>query len=408
MKRLLVSFLVLGLLAAPAARAQSDMDPNRYGAIVVEAQSGKVIYANHADRMLHPASLTKLMTLYITFAALRSGKINEDTVLNVSSYAASASPTKLGLESGDQITVKDAIMGLITCSANDAARALAEGIGGSEGRFANLMTAQAHRLDMQNTAFYNASGLPDDRQISTPKDMAILARAIIVQFPEYYQWFSTQEFTYDGRLYANHNHLMEHYPGMDGMKTGYVGASGFNLVSSAVHNGTRLIGVVFGGRSAARRDDYMASLLDQSFAMAANYQQHSSPRYAGTILQQPASQTIETPAPQPVQVASAAPAGNEPTQPPMAETRTANSGSGWGVQIGAYHSKREAARALAHARHYYHNLHDAPEIIAAIPAPTGGHLYRAQLMSLSEPAATQACTALQSRGKSCVLLRPTA
>lgn len=437
-KKLITCLVLCGLMAAPAL-AQSDVRADRYGAIVVEAQSGKILYAEHADRILHPASLTKLMTLYMTFAALRAGQINENTELQVSSYAANAPPTKLNLQPGDTIRVRDAVLGLITRSANDAARVLAEGIGGNETRFADMMTREARRLGMKNTTFKNASGLPNPGQISTPKDMAMLARAIIAHFPEYYGLFSTQEFTYRGVNYANHNHLMERYPGMDGMKTGYVAASGFNLVSSAVQGGTRLIGVVFGGRSAAARDDYMAGLLDKGFMDARNYNAHGASRYAGTVMQPGKTQNMD-PTPQatvqqvamntPTQTGAVDTAANqgdtddEDAAAPVADNQTpsvatttadkadeaaakvADNGNGnWGVQIGAYKSKREASKALRHAQKNYKNLHKASALITTIKTKGGVKMYRARLVGITKSAAAGACNSLQSRGKTCVAVK---
>jgi D-alanyl-D-alanine carboxypeptidase len=245
----------------PAARAID-------ASIVVDANSDTVISQENADRLLHPASMSKLMTLYLTFEALEAGRITMQRSFPVSAHAESMSPTKLGLVAGQSIRVEDAILSLVTLSANDAAVVLAEGLGGSEDRFGQLMTRKAHQLGMVNTNFRNSNGLPDPAQISTARDMAILCRALIRRFPQYYHYFSVREFTYNGVMYSNHNHLMSRYEGMDGLKTGLTNASGFNLAASAVRNGRRLIGVVFGGVSAAQRDDYMAEILDQGFQRA--------------------------------------------------------------------------------------------------------------------------------------------
>jgi D-alanyl-D-alanine carboxypeptidase len=234
-------------------------------AIVVDANSDTVVSQMNADRLLHPASMSKLMTLYLTFEALESGKLSLQRNLPVSEHAESMSPTKLNLVAGQSIRVEDAILSLVTLSANDSAVVLAEGLGGSEDRFGQLMTRKAHQLGMVNTNFRNSNGLPDPAQISTARDMAILCRALIRHFPQYYHYFSVREFTYNGIPHTNHNHLMSRYPGMDGLKTGLTNASGFNLAASAVRGGRRLIGVVFGGTSAVQRDDYMADLLDQGF-----------------------------------------------------------------------------------------------------------------------------------------------
>ncbi len=250
-------FTVAALFARPALAIDA--------AIVVDANSDTVISQMNADRLLHPASMSKLMTLYLTFEALESGKLSLQRNLPVSEHAESMSPTKLNLVAGQSIRVEDAILSLVTLSANDSAVVLAEGLGGSEDRFGQLMTRKAHQLGMVNTNFRNSNGLPDPAQISTARDMAILCRALIRRFPQYYHYFSVREFTYNGIPHANHNHLMSRYPGMDGLKTGLTNASGFNLAASAVRGGRRLIGVVFGGTSAIQRDDYMADLLDQGF-----------------------------------------------------------------------------------------------------------------------------------------------
>jgi D-alanyl-D-alanine carboxypeptidase len=254
----LCAFLACALIAARPARAID-------ASIVVDANTDTVISQENADRLLHPASMSKLMTLYLTFEALEAGRITLQRSFPVSAHAQSMSPTKLDLVAGQTIRVEDAILSLVTLSANDSAVVLAEGLGGSEDRFGQLMTRKAHQLGMVNTNFRNSNGLPDPAQISTARDMAILCRALIHRFPQYYHYFSVREFTYNGIEHANHNHLMSRYEGMDGLKTGLTNASGFNLAASAVRNGRRLIGVVFGGTSAAQRDDYMADLLDDGF-----------------------------------------------------------------------------------------------------------------------------------------------
>ena len=255
-------FLCLQLVARPALAIDAS--------IVIDANTDTVISQENPDRLLHPASMSKLMTLYLAFEALESGRISLQRTFPVSAHAESMSPTKLNLIAGQKISVEDLILSMVTLSANDSAVVLAEGLGGSEDRFAQLMTRKAHQLGMVNSNFRNSNGLPDPGQISTARDMAILCRALIRQFPQYYHYFSVREFTYNGIEHANHNHLMSRYEGMDGLKTGLTNASGFNLAASAVRNGRRLIGVVFGGTSAVQRDDYMASLLDAGFAKTSN------------------------------------------------------------------------------------------------------------------------------------------
>ena len=265
MKKLIkIIALVVALGNLPLAAQAAP----KHASIVVDAQSGKVILAENAESLRHPASLTKIMTLYMTFKSLKHGQLRMNQRLRVSAFAASQAPSKLGLRRGTTIRVRDAILGLITQSANDAAVVLAEAIGGSESNFARQMTQQARMLRMSRTIFRNASGLPHDAQVTTARDMAILARAMIVNFPEYYPLFRTPRFTYLGVTHENHNHLMKRYTGMDGMKTGYIRASGFNLVASVVRGKTRLIGVIFGGSSARSRDQNMATLLNHTFAWA--------------------------------------------------------------------------------------------------------------------------------------------
>ena len=235
-----------------------------YAAIVVDAQSGQVLNEVNADEPNHPASLTKMMTLYIAFQELRSGKLKLDQELPVSAHAADKAPTKLGLRRNETISVQDCILGIVTKSANDAATVLAEGIGGSEDHFVDMMNAQALLLGMTNTHFDNASGLPG-RDASTARDLAKLSMALYRDFPQDTPYFATREFTFRGKVVHGHNRLMDRYPGMDGLKTGYTAAAGFNLASTAVRDGHRLFGVVMGGRTAAIRDNLMARLLDDSF-----------------------------------------------------------------------------------------------------------------------------------------------
>jgi D-alanyl-D-alanine carboxypeptidase len=237
-----------------------------YSGLVVEMDTGRVLYERNADELRHPASVTKMMTLYLVFEALARGEITLESRFRASRYAVTRPPSKLGLAAGDTIAVEDAILSLVTQSANDVATLIGENLGGSEQEFAYMMTRKARELGMRRTVFRNASGLPDPDQWTTAWDMYRLGKALIQNFPEYYRYFSTQKFYYHGRGYGNHNHLMETYPGMDGIKTGFIHSSGFNLVASAKRNGHRLIGVVFGGPSAIRRDAHMRDILDDGFA----------------------------------------------------------------------------------------------------------------------------------------------
>jgi D-alanyl-D-alanine carboxypeptidase len=250
-----------------AGRRSSYTPP--YSAVVLDANSGKVLHADRADELRHPASLTKIMTLYLLFERLESGKIRLDSQLSVSEHASEQAPTKLGLKPGQTIEVEDAIRGLVTKSANDAAVTVAEAIGGSERDFADMMTEKARALGMARTVYRNASGLPNDDQITTARDQALLGRAIQERFPRYYRYFSTGSFTWHGETLRNHNHLLGRIEGMDGIKTGYTQASGFNLVGSVRRNDRHIVAVVLGGTSAGARDARMRSLIEDYIDNAA-------------------------------------------------------------------------------------------------------------------------------------------
>lgn len=235
---------------------------------ILDARTGKALAAHNADVRNHPASLTKMMTLYLTFEALHRGRIKWSSRVTFSRHAASISPTKLWVKAGSSITVREAVLGMIVPSANDAASAMAEKLGGSEAKFARLMTAKARALGMSNTVFYNASGLPNRKQVTTARDMSTLAVALMNDFPAEYRLFSTRSFRFHGRRVRGHNNLMYRYKGMDGFKTGFTNASGFNLVSAVKRGDRRVIGVVMGGATARSRDKHMARLLDKAIPKA--------------------------------------------------------------------------------------------------------------------------------------------
>ncbi len=264
--RVAAAFSVIILLAGVLARpGWAQVGSDRYASIVVDAASGDILSAVNADEYRFPASLTKMMTIYMLFEALRDRRLALAQPVPVSAWAASMSPTKLGLLPGTYITVEQALLGLVTKSANDAAAALGELMGGDEERFAQMMTLRARALGMTRTTFRNASGLPDWGQVTTARDMGVLARHLVQDFPAYYWYFSVPSFTFQGRTILNHQHMLQTYPGADGLKTGYIDASGFNVVTSALWGDTRLIGVVLGASSGWERDVHMASLLDQGF-----------------------------------------------------------------------------------------------------------------------------------------------
>lgn len=264
-------FLCLGVflhLTQPAHAATNK----KYASIVVDYDTGMVLSERYADKKLHPASMTKAMTLMMMFDAINEGRVGLKDRIRMSKHAASMVPSKLNIPIGSSIKVEDAILSLVTKSANDVAAAMAEHLGGTERNFAKMMTAKARQIGMRNTTFTNASGLHDPRQVSTARDMAIMARVLIRDYPKQYKYFATRYFTYQGKSYRNHNRLLESYKGMDGLKTGYVNASGFNLVASAVQKNHRLIGVVFGGRSTATRNAHMVNILDSGFEKISNIQ----------------------------------------------------------------------------------------------------------------------------------------
>jgi D-alanyl-D-alanine carboxypeptidase len=253
------------LSPAHARKKRASGENHKYAAFVIDASTGQVLHQSNADKSLYPASLTKVMTLLLVFEALDQGRLSLRDRVTISRHAASMPPSKIGLKPGSSIRVQDAIYAVVTKSANDVAAALGERVAGSESAFARRMTAKAQELGMTRTTFTNASGLHDPRQKSSARDMAKLARYVITTYPDYYRFYSKQNFTYAGHSYHNHNGLMKTYKGMDGMKTGYTNPAGFNLVASAVRNNRRVIGVVFGGRSAQSRNAHMAVLLDNAF-----------------------------------------------------------------------------------------------------------------------------------------------
>jgi D-alanyl-D-alanine carboxypeptidase len=249
-----------------AAAVQRYSPPT--SSIVVDANSGAVLEASNPDALRHPASLTKMMTLYLLFERLESGKLKLSSELPVSAHAAAQAPSKMGLKPGDSIRVENAIKAIVTKSANDVAVVIGEALGGSEPNFGHMMTAKAHSLGMLHTVYRNASGLPDDAQVTTARDQSIIGRALRDRFPQYFHYFATRSFEFRGRVVRGHNHLLGNVAGVDGIKTGYIHESGFNIVTS-VHRGDRyVVAVVFGGRTARARDARVESLIDDTMSRA--------------------------------------------------------------------------------------------------------------------------------------------
>ncbi len=389
------------------------------GSIVLDADTGRVLSESNADAITYPASLTKMMTLYLTFEALNTGRLRLDQYLPVSVEAASKSPTKLGLRPGDSVDVQDLILGIVTRSANDAAAVLAEGIGGSEAAFAEHMNRKAQQLGMRSTFYRNASGLPDPAQHSTARDTAQLALALYHDYPREYRYFSTREFYFRGHLIVGHDHLLDWYPGADGIKTGYIRASGFNLATSAVREGHRLIGVVLGGQSGGARDREMGALLDQGFqGLGVATPTLTARRAAPPPMAAPAAVVAEAQQPvppprakpgllgkaatrlaanlSPVGKAEAATMLHEMPQPAPAADR-------WGIQLGTFHSPPAAEKAAQIAA----SLPVAKGKPMQIVEPAKTHLYRARLLNFTPHEAQSACALLHKKKLECSVVPPT-
>jgi len=434
-------------------------DPSKDAALIVDGETGKVLYARNAAAERHPASLTKMMTLYLLFDALKKGQMTLATPLTFSFHAASQHPTKLHVGAGESIQVDDAIRAIVVRSANDVAVAVAEALGGTESHFAEMMTAKARALGMRDTFFHNASGLPDPMQITTASDMATLARHLAYDYPEYFPYFATRDFIYRGVRYAGHDNLLGRYEGADGIKTGYTGASGFNLVSSVVRDRSHLIGVVMGGRTAHRRDKEMMRLLDATFVkvernptlvaraqvpwlkVARNTVQYvpraqtlsafaALPGARGTMSdaddedsaesryedEGDTSDVVTAPAPRPVVVASYQPPSMKPTVPkPALRPQVRESdivGSGvplhslnihdWTIQIGAFADLNLARAQLAtYAEKSMDVLGQAQRIVVPFQSIDGQMLYRARFGPFLEREARQVCARLTERGQTC-------
>jgi D-alanyl-D-alanine carboxypeptidase (penicillin-binding protein 5/6) len=423
-------FVSLGLAAAtlvasvaPPAQAQIPYFQNllgasqtKYAAIVVDAKSGEVLYAKHADSPRYPASITKIMTLYLTFEALASGKLHPTDRVVFSPHAAAQAPTKLGVRAGDSITVQEAMEGMVTKSANDAAVAMAEKIGGSESRFAALMTLRAQELGMQNTHFVNANGLPDSRQVSSARDIAILSRAVMRDYPQYYKLFSLQSFNFRGQTIGNHNHLLGRMPGVDGLKTGFTNASGFNLAVSAVRDNRRLIAVVMGGPTTAQRDQNAEDLLLTGFdvlrrrALGENItvaQNLFEPEPTGPVVRGSAEQGDGDQDSLKIVLASATPPARasriqivDPTRADVRRGKTSAKKDHWSVQVGEFRRMSDARAQLALvSKKFGKHLGDADG-----GANRSGRTYKARFDGLSEAEARSTCKAMKSRRLACMVI----
>ena len=361
--------------------------------IIMDARTGKILYAQNANQPRYPASLTKLMTLYLLFEALRDHRITLGQMMPVSVHAASVEPVKLGVRPGSRLSVEEAILGMVTLSANDAATVAGEFLaGGDETRFGALMTLKAHTLGMDDTVFRNASGLPDPAQVTTAHDVALLARRLIQDFPEDYHYFSTPSFVFRGRPILNHDHLLKSYPGADGMKTGYTNAAGHNLVTSAMRGGVRLIGVVMAAPSNAFRDRQMTAMLNAGF---------------GEELGPNAMVAAAAAARDDRALASAKPVVPAATQPDDAraspDVALAHASPSWSLDLGNYKSKSAAYFALHIG---VRTAHGGLSHLAAMRIHTRTLRWHAWITEVSPVRARPTCLAMNHYGRTCVAIRP--
>ena len=371
----------------------------------MDAETGRVIHEINADTRNYPASLTKMMTLYQVFGALESELWTMKTKLRVSARAARQPASKLDLRRGQTITVKDAILALVTKSANDVATVIAENLSGSERGFALKMTATARKLGMHRTTFRNASGLPHRGQLSTARDMGILARALIRNYPVYYRYFSTERFSYRGATFSNHNKLLKTYDGVDGIKTGYIRASGFNLVASASRKGRRVIGVIFGGNSPRSRNALMTRLLNLGFKAIGN---EKRPLY---VSGDKAIKTAQYRARiKDAQKSSKTRTARENAKP-AAQTETTRTeelpkNRRWAIQVGAFARYAQAYEAARRAVKIAPSLLTEGAIkVVPLEKRNGRTLHRARIRGITKNQAYRACRFIEKRKGQCMEIR---
>lgn len=426
-RKILYPLLGLALVAGVAtATTQPAAAASKKSAIVIDASTGKTLYSSSADSLRYPASLTKMMTLYMTFEAMQAGKISKNTRVVFSKYASSRPPTKLGVRAGNSITVEQAILGLVTKSANDAAAALGEMLGGSESNFARMMTAKARKLGMNSTTFRNASGLPDPAQKTTARDMAILGMSLREHFPKYYSYFSTRSFAFGRQRMGNHNKLLGRVKGVDGIKTGYTRASGFNLVSSVKIGDRKIVAVVMGGSSGRSRDAEMARLI-AAYMPKAKSSGGANPLVAARSIEPQAvavasvaeplrAKNVPAPESRPqaevVEVAVARPAArpSEPVADVIAEAidevKTSSVSrvpkGGWVIQVGSVGSQAEAQALLDKTSGKAAKLLASAEPFTERFQKGGTTYIRARFGGFSSQAkATKTCAALKKQSIAC-------
>lgn len=391
---LLLALALVALLPLPAHA--------KYASFVIDATTGEVLHEVNADVRNYPASLTKMMTLYLVFESLEEGRMRLDDRITMTKHAANQPPSKMGIKVGKTFSVEDAIRALAIKSANDIAAAVAEHVAGSEEQFALIMTAKARDLGMKNTTFRNASGLPHNAQMSTARDMAKLARAMLRNFPHRYHYFSEKSFSFAGQNHKTHNQLLTNYEGTDGIKTGYIRASGFNLVASVKRGDKRLIGVVFGADNSKSRNKHMVELLEKGWAQVAPQLADANTKKKTKLAQN--KLTLN-----PAQTALAAQAAPIAQAKPNAKLASAKNGQIiWGVQVGAYKEQSPAyeiaVRAINMAPNY---LAQGSATVAPLEKKNGHILYRSWVMGISKTQAYSACKFLEKKKMGCMPLKIT-
>ena len=395
---ILLSGLALFLLASVSG-VEAAKDTTYF---VVDATNGNVLAQRKPDKQMYPASLTKMMTLYLVFEALENGTITPDTRFTFSRRASSQIPSKLGIPQGGTIAVEDAILALVIKSANDVAVAVAEGLGGTEDAFATMMTNKARELGMRRTVFTNASGLHHGAMISTARDMAVLALRLQFDFPGQYSLFSTRSFTYGDTTFRSHNKLLGKVDGVDGLKTGYTRAAGWNLAASAIVAGRRIVGVVIGGKDRISRDRLMTDLIGKAFVTAASV-----------------DRTVPTPMAHPrravaAQFSAALNSGSdgdalvasvEKSLGLAVDEGSAGGDRKWAVQVGAFSRRDNAVRASVDTGRLLAPLlaGDSETVLATVEAD-GATLYRVRILNLGENQARESCRILNHNDRPCSLI----
>ena len=385
-------FILFFITIASSAKA-------KYASFIINENTKRIYHNTNADTRNYPASLTKIMTLYMVFDALKNKKISMNTKFKISKRAARQPPSKLNLSAGSSITAKNAILALITKSANDVATVVAENLGKSERNFARLMTKKARKLGMTRTTFKNASGLPNRGQLSTARDMAVLGMTIRKNHPNFFKLFKTKSFVYKGIKYTNHNNLLSNYSGTDGIKTGYTNASGFNLVASVERNGQRIIGVVFGGKKARSRDKHMINLLNKYFK--------TNPSKPLVRIAKPS----EIPKARPKIIIAEKNVRNFKIPAKANKTLySENIQDNWFVQIGAFKNRLNAHKAARNARNIVpEQLGNLPASLSKITKTNNAnnnleYLWRVRFIELAENQARSVCAELWTSGLSCIPL----